>query len=461
MKKYIAALFAVCSFLAAACSSEPFAGPEGFFVEKSSFSIDYEGGSCSIVITTQAQWTVEAEQNYDWMTINRTSGKGTGDVLLTFSRNEGDERTAVLTVTASGYDPVTVNITQEALKSDMRLGKPYMDDTPLLGVADAIRVKIPYYSALGSETVLFRVSFSGVGAAGLEPVTVSCSDFSAGDGTATLQIPGTPAALGPVTVTLEAFGDELEAFQVRVSENITHSKYINWNNWSIGYTRSDFNLLRGSAYDYSWTSEAVNKTGSGVGEDHKALPSGTNLPGCEGAYLSLVCANPIYAAGEASGPTGTPAGLAGYQFNPGYQIQGMVQDDYVYCYIPSVSIPAGGKITVESSLGGATAAACAFIVEYSSDNVAWVPFDGVKTVSIEGSDYQYHFNYLASNSGMRYLYARDESVDPAYAKLSVSVSSAINGPLRVRLRASGLNGRLEKQTGTGWSDIKYLDIYFD
>ena len=48
---------------------------------------------------------------------------------------------------------------------------------------------------------------------------------------------------------------------------------------------------------------------------------------------------------------GTPSGLAGYQFNPGYQVQGMVKDDYVFVYIPKVTLAAGGTITLESSLG--------------------------------------------------------------------------------------------------------------
>lgn len=458
MKHIIPLFFAV--LLTAGCSKGKSNDFDRFIVEKTVYPVDYEGGSASIAVNSNTSWRVVPEQDYNWFTINKLSGKGTDDILLEFLRNEGNERSATLTIAASGYDPVIINIIQEALKSDMRLGDPYIETKPFKDDA-GFCVKVPYYNAIGTENVLFTLSFSGVGSAGLETQTYSCAGFSVGDGVASIPVTGVPTALGALTITLEAFGEKLEPCVTRVLEKMTYLKYISWNNWANGYTRSDFNTLRGSAFDYSWTSEAVHKTESGAGTDHKALYTSTTLPGCEDAYLSLVCANPIVAAGQASGPTGTPGGLAGYQFNPGYQVQGMVKDDYVFVYIPKVSIPAGGKITFESSLGGATGAACAFIVEYSADNSSWTAFDGLNKVTIENTDYPYHFNYLAANSAMRYVYSRDITADPAYIKLTTTVSSAINGPLYVRLRASGLNGKLELQTGTGWSDIKFIDINFD
>ena len=460
MEKLFIPLISIVILLAGCAQDNP-NDFDRFSVEKTVIAVDYEGGSASVVVNSNTSWRVLPEQDYNWFTIDKLSGKGVDDILMEFQKNEGDERTATITVTASGYDPIIINIVQEALKSDMRLGDPVFASVPVMGIADGFGLKVPYYNALGTETVLFTITFSGVAKAGLETQTYSCSGFSAGDGTINVPITGTPSALGPLTVTLSAFGEDLTPCTERVIENIPYKKYINFNNWSIGYTRSDFNLMRGSRYDYSWTSEAIHKTESGVGTDHKALCTSTSLAGCEDAYLSLVCANPIVAAGQASGPTGTPGGLAGYQFNPGYQVQGMVKDDYVFVYIPKVSIAAGGKITVESSLGGATAAACAFIVEYSADNSVWTAFDNPKIETIEGTDYPYHLNYLAANSSMRYVYARDESADPAYAKISATVASAIDGPLYIRFRASGLNGNKALQTGTGWSDIKFIDVSFD
>lgn len=460
MKRYLVPILAL--LCAAGCRQEKNpADFDRFSVELTNYAIDYEGGSASIVVNTNAAWKVSPEQEYDWFTIGRTEGTGVGDIPLAFQKNTGLERSARLTVEASGYDPVTVAIVQEAAKSNMRLGMPFIDTPPYMGVEGSLAVKVPYYNALGSESVLFSLSFSGAGSAGLEAQTVSCSDFAPGEGSVTLAVQGAPGALGPVSVTVEAFGDRYDPVSVRVRERIPHEKYINWNNWSVGWTRGDFNLLRGSEYDDSWTSEAVHATTSGVGTDHKALVSSTSLPGCEDAYLSLVCANPITAAGQASGPTGTPAGLAGYQFNPGYQIQGMVQDDYVFVYIPKVTLAAGGTITLESSLGGATAASCVFIAEYSTDNAAWTAFGDAKTLEVGGTSYAYHFQYLAANSAMRYVYARDAAADPAYNLVRATVPVAVNGPLYVRLRSVGLNGKAEVQTGKGWSDIKFIDISFN
>lgn len=462
MKRYILPSLALIILASVACKQEQNRYDyDRFTVEQTAYAIDFEGGSASIVVNTNTSWKLTPEQNYDWFTIGRTSGNGVGDIPLVFQKNTGLERNAKLTLEASGYDPIDISIVQEATKSNMRLGKPFIDTPPYMDVDGSLLVKVPYYNALGNESVLFSLSFSGIGATGLEAQTISCSDFAEGDGTVTLTVNGAPAALGPVSVTLEAFGDTFDPASIRVQEKIPYQKYINWNNWSIGWTRSDFNLLRGSEYDYSWTSEALHPTESGVGTDHIALPSGTTLPDCEDAYLSLVCANPITAAGQASGPTGTPAGLAGYQFNPGYQIQGMVKDDYVFVYIPKVSLAAGSIITLESSIGGAKAASCVFIAEYSTDQNNWTAFEDTKTLEVGGASYAYHFQYLAANSAMRYVYARNNSTDPGYNLIHATVPASINGPLYIRLRSIGINGSPAVQTGKGWSDIKFIDIHFD
>ena len=125
-----------------------------------------------------------------------------------------------------------------------------------------------------------------------------------------------------------------------------------------------------------------------------------------------------------------------------------------------VSIAAGGTITLESSLGGATAASCVFLVEYSSDYVNWTAFGDTKTLDVGGTPVEYHYRYIAANSGMRYVYARDSSADPAYDVIHATVPAAINGPLYVRFRSLGINGSGAVQTGKGWSDIKFIDISF-
>ena len=463
MKKHASRLLAAAVLVTAlACRQEP--NPydyDRFLIEQTRISVDSEGGTASVVVNTNRDWSLAPETEYSWISYSKTSGHGTDDVLLTFARNEVEERSATLWVSATGYDPIAILIRQEAPKSEIRLGQPYIDKSPVKDVSGSFFIQVPYFNALGTEAVPFSMTFTGTGAAGLGPQDYTCSDFKRGDGVVNIPVQGTPTALGPVTVTVDAYGDSFQPVTIRVIEQIQYEHYINWNNWSIGWTRGDFNLLRGSTYDYSWTSEAVHKTESGVGTDHKALPTGTTLPGCEDAYLSLVCANPIVAGGQASGPTGTPPGLAGYQFNPGYQVQGMVKDDYVFVYIPKVTLAAGGTITLESSLGGATAASCVFLVEYSTDNVNWTAFGNRKTLDVGDDSVEYHFRYIAANSAMRYVYARDSMTDPAYDVIQATVPAAVNGPLYIRFRSLGINGSGAVQTGKGWSDIKFIDISFN
>lgn len=463
MKKNFLHLLAALAFLAAAsCKPENNESDPGqFTVEPTVITADYEGGSKSVIITTNKDWNLVPEQDYDWITYSKKSGSGNDNVLLTFAPNTTEERQAKISVTATGFDPITISIVQEAPKSQMRLGQPYIDKAPVKDVEGSIVIKVPYVNALGTESVQFSMTFSGAASEGLSSQTYTCNTFTQGEGAVEIPVNGTPTLLGLLSVTVEAYGDAFEPVDIRVIENVTYEKYINWNHYAAGWTRNECNLLRGSQYDYSWTSEALHPTESGVGTDHKVLVTRTNLPGCEEAYLSLVCANSIVAAGQASGPSGTPPGLAGYQFNPGYQVQGMVKDDYVFVYIPKVSLAAGSTITLESSIGGAKAASNVFIVEYSTDNSTWTAFGDILTLEVSGTSYDYHYQYLTANSDKRYVYARDSEADPAYRVIHATVPSAVDGQLYIRFRSLGINGAAAVQTGIGWGDIKFIDIHFD
>jgi len=458
MKRIFYIVIALSGLIAVSCNKQN--AQDRFVIEKTEYAADYDGGSVSVVINTNLSWIAVPQDSYDWLEPSKLSGNGTGDIHFNIVKNTGDTRTAVYVITAGAFAPDTVTISQEAAKSDIKFGTPFFTDMPFKSY-EGIKVNIPYTEALGIEKVDFNFTFSGIAKGELTTATAKCTEFQAGNGIAVVTVPVTPTVLGPLTIVTNVYGEDLEAATVRVCEKPAYNKYVYWNYWAIGYTRSDFNTMRGSKYDLSYTSQALNPTTSGVGEDHKALVSSTSLEGCENAYLSIHCANSIVAAGDDGGkPTGTPTGLAGYQFNPGMQIQGLVKDDYIFVYIPKVSVAAGGNITIESSLGGANAAACYFLVQYSTDGKTWTTFDGAKSIEVGGETYQYHYYYLGANSGMRYLYAHDPS-DPAYAKYTTKVASAINGPLYVRYLAVGLNGKSAVQTGTGWSEVKFVELAFD
>ena len=48
----------------------------------------------------------------DWLRISPVSGKGAGAVSIEADSNEGCDRSAVVTVAASGCDSVSLNVTQ-------------------------------------------------------------------------------------------------------------------------------------------------------------------------------------------------------------------------------------------------------------------------------------------------------------------------------------------------------------
>ena len=459
MKKILNIIIALTLSIAVVSCTKTAEEPK-FSVDRTEIAADYEGGTASVVVNSNQDWKLIPGDEYTWLTANKTSGSGTDDILFSFEANNGGERSAVFAISTKGFFHYSITITQEAAKSNIKFGKPSVKEAPLQGVADAFKIAVPYSGAMGTEDITFSMAYSGSSEADFTTDKFKTSDFKAGAGEVIIPVHGTPSTLGPVKVTVTVSGEELEPVTARVCEKFSYAKYISWNFWAVGYTRSDFNLLRGSSYDYSFTSEAIHATTSGKGEDHKVLPARTNMSGCENAYLSIWSANDIVAAGQASGPSGTPSGLAGYQFNPGLQIQGFVENDYMFVYIPKVSIAAGGKIYLESAIGGAKAASNAFIAEYSTDGNSWKIFDNPKSMDVEGAPYQYHFAYNTSYD-TRYSYGHSTAVDPTYDKVTATVSSAINGQLYVRLRANGVNGGGAVQTGTGWSDIKFFDVSFD
>ena len=100
MKRYLVPILAL--LCAAGCRQEKNpADFDRFSVELTNYAIDYEGGSASIVVNTNAAWKVSPEQEYDWFTIGRTEGTGVGDIPLSFQKNTGLERSARLSIWAS------------------------------------------------------------------------------------------------------------------------------------------------------------------------------------------------------------------------------------------------------------------------------------------------------------------------------------------------------------------------
>lgn len=84
-----------------------------------SFSFPGSGGSAPIVITSPAKWTIS---NGAWCYAKQTGGvKGSTTTEVIATANPGEKRTTTLTLSAAGYDPVTITVTQEAAPVDQSL----------------------------------------------------------------------------------------------------------------------------------------------------------------------------------------------------------------------------------------------------------------------------------------------------------------------------------------------------
>lgn len=282
--------------------------------------------------------------------------------------------------------------------------------------------------------------------------------------------------------------------------------HVAWNNYAMtdNQGRPYANgvnqcLLRGAAWDYSWSSGArfVAPNGSDFNcINNKSLPTEANLENPLGAYLS-VCdygLQHVPAAGGTATSEGAMSGTAGLSYNPGYQIQKMLADDFIFFCIPVKNLKSGQKITVEGSMGSAASAAGVFVLEYSTNfNTStyagdWYVADGgivygpenaneatafKGTSTLEGAAGNvFHFKVTTANYNQdgtaktRYVYSKDPSVDNGYTKIQFSlsqISDIADGCLYLRLRSFfGMRANEgNSATGGGWTDLKFFEVTFE
>lgn len=102
-------------------------------------SISENGGTRSISITSNTNWTISNKPS--WITTSTTSGNGNGTVTLTASSNTGSARNGSIVFTA-GTASATVTVSQKA----------YVPDTPEPEVLPMYYGYIPYDSSIASST---------------------------------------------------------------------------------------------------------------------------------------------------------------------------------------------------------------------------------------------------------------------------------------------------------------------
>lgn len=122
MWRLVALLMALALFTACGGDStdeEPINPPvqTELTASQTSFSFEAKGGSAQITVKSPASWSIKSSAT--WCYTSPNSGvKGTQTVQVMADVNTGAERTATLTLTASGCDPVTLTVKQAAAASD-------------------------------------------------------------------------------------------------------------------------------------------------------------------------------------------------------------------------------------------------------------------------------------------------------------------------------------------------------
>jgi len=88
------------------------AGEAVIFVSPETVEVTYLAGATELTVTSNTDWT--ATDDAEWITIT-PSGSGNGTIAVTYTENPAYvDRTAVITITIAGKDPVQVTITQRA-----------------------------------------------------------------------------------------------------------------------------------------------------------------------------------------------------------------------------------------------------------------------------------------------------------------------------------------------------------
>ena len=115
MKKFLFLLLALVLSVSVSCSDDKTGDTGGSMLSVTPAEIEFEaaGGSRLLDLRTDAgAWSLTQSDNTAWCTPALTSGKTSTSFAVTATANESSKRSATLTFTAPGCDPVVVTVTQ-------------------------------------------------------------------------------------------------------------------------------------------------------------------------------------------------------------------------------------------------------------------------------------------------------------------------------------------------------------
>ncbi len=375
-------------------------------------------------------WSSESEA--DWISIVPESGNGNGVdyqpyyIHVKYNATMAS-RTGVFYLIHNGLR-CPVRVTQEPV--EFVYGTPYVRGSLIKDTPAAMKILVPYSGASSEVSVPFSATLSGAGAPGLR-VDEQYIQMQDGEGVAEVAISGTPTSSGTLWLDVCANAKQIGRVKTLVAADANPVGLpCGWNFYALGYTNATRTALQQSPEGQAW-----------IQSPHQIAPtSGTNTD----AYLTAV----------------VTSASADWTFNPGIQINGMLQGDYWLAEIPVQNFIDGIRINVEAGLGGAGKSVGFYLLEYSADGVNWTVADGAQDCSRGTDVFQAHWWNTAASIVSPGRVTYDKSTDDTYRKYTIALYGIDSNKLYLRLRALKYCATQGSTTvvKAGWTDLKGLEV---
>ena len=415
-----------------------------FARENDEITVDCTEQSIEQIIICNGEWIADLS-GVDWVTVSPEQGTGNGKdydyFTINVAYNSGVAREGTINLIYEG-ESFPIKVSQG--KNEFDYGAPIFEGNLFLQLESTAMIMVPYTVASGYESVQISCEITGA-SAGLSIPTTTYNNFLKGDGIIEIPVEGKAETFGDVTFEIFIDGVSIGTAAVTILEDpnaVVEGLPVGWNFYAAGISP------RGSEYDYSWTTDAVNPTVEIFPQNgHKVLPSSGN----KNAYLTAYSAN--------------VTSTANYTFNPGIQIRGLMENDYFYCVIPVKNLRKTHQIKVEAAVGSAGSAAAYYALEYSDDGNVWHLADGATVMEVLGISSPVHYYVaLLDASSERTTYNKEtEQSYRAYTFSLTGIDAISEGNLYVRLRVCLDRRKNYSETNpaiasNAWADLKGLEI---
>ena len=415
-----------------------------FAMENDEITIDCTEQSIEQIIICNGEWIADIS-GVDWITVSPERGTGNGKDYNHFTvnvgYNSGVAREGTINLVYEG-ESFPIKVSQG--KNEFGYGTPIFEGNLFWQVESTAMIMVPYTVASGNESVQISCEITGVSAGLSIPVT-TYNSFLKGDGIIEIPVKGKAKTLGSVTFEIFIDGVSIGITDATIFEDpnaVVEGLPVGWNFYAAGISP------KGSEYDYSWTTDAVNPTVETFPQNgHKVLPSSGNM----NAYLTAYSSN--------------VTSIANYAFNPSIQIRGLMENDYFYCVIPVKNLRETHQIKVEASMGSAGSAAGYFALEYSDDGNVWHLADGATIMEVFGVSAPVHY-YVPQINASTERKTYDKETDQGYRVYTFplnGISAISDGNLYLRLRVCMDRRTIGSETTNtiatnAWADLKGIEI---